>query len=345
MFGWRKKKKDAGRLGRPSFVSRWWDGMLPSTRRLIGRLYLLALAGVLIGGAAFYGMKVMERQVMAGQSGPVPTAMQVVLTDPPAHMPRTLLQQIAAAITPADVPPSSPRLADRVYQLAADNSWIAKVHSAVKRPGGDGRLMIVDVTAEYRTPVAKVQPMKSRQAEWVDAAGVRLPSEQVARYFVPVAATDKAAARQVFFVRRADIPPGWKFYAIHYVTIEGVMTALPPIGRKWEGDDLAEGLKLVQLVDTRKYANQIKAVDVRNFNGRGRRGDSYLNLRAQIAGGPETVVKFGRLPDIRGDWEVPTERKMYNLDTYVSDQKGYLAGTARYVDLRGDQLRFRPNDS
>ena len=56
-------------------------------------------------------------------------------------------------------------------------------------------------------------------------------------------------------------------------------------------------------------------------------------------------MRFGRFPYPNGDWEVPTDRKMYNLDTYVADQRGYLAGTAQYVDLRGDQLRFRPNDS
>jgi hypothetical protein len=303
------------------------------------------MALVVLGGAGYYGMRLMERQVMAGQTAPGASAMRVVLIDPPAQMPLTLLQQIAAALTPADATPSASNLADRVYRLAAENPWIAKVHQAVKHPSADDRTIIVEVKAEYRMPVAKVAPARGQQAEWVDAHGVRLPSEQVARYFVPVAATAKSPARQVFFVRRADIPAGWQFSVIHYVSIEGVMAPMPAVGQKWEGDDLAEGVKLVQLVNTRQYANQMKTVDVRNFNGRVRRGDSYLSLRAQIGTGPETIVKFGRFPDPRGDWEVSTDRKMYNLDTFISDQKGYVAGTARYIDLRGDQLRFRPNES
>lgn len=345
MFGWGKKKKEAGSSNRPSFVARWWEGMSPSSRRLITQAYFLSLACVLMGGAGIYGMKMLERRVIAGQSGPVPTAMQVLLVDPPSSMPATLLMQIAAAITPADANPADADLAQKVFQLAQSNPWISKAHQAQLRPSADARLVVVEVKADYRMLFARVQPMKGSQVEYVDAAGYRLPFDQAARYFVNAPADARRPARQVFFVRRTDIPAGWKYYGIHYITIDGVLAATPAVGQKWEGDDLAEGLRLVRLIGTRKYANQIKTVDVRNYNGRGRRGDSDLCMRAQIGSGPETVVRFGRFPYPNGDWEVPTDRKMYNLDTFVADQRGYLAGTAQYVDLRGDQLRFRPNDS
>lgn len=347
MFGLGKKKKSVAPARKPSALSRWWDNMPASRRRTIGRLYLLAIAAVLLTGGAVYGMKVMERQALAGQLGPVPTSFKVVLAQAPAYIPASLLQQIALSITPADSNPSDQQLAQKVYQLASACPWISKVGQALCRPATDPRIIVVEVQAEFRTPYAKVQCMKSRnaeQVEYVDKDGIVLPSDQAARYFVQAPATADLPARDVFFVRRADIPAGWKFYAIHYITIEGVMAPPPPAGQKWDGDDLAAGLKLVTLVSTRKYANQIKTVDVRNYAGRGRHGDSNLCMRAQIGNGPETIIRFGRFPAATGDWEVPTQRKMYNLDTYVSDQKGYLAGTAQYVDLRGDQLRFRPND-
>ena len=54
------------------------------------------------------------------------------------------------------------------------------------------------------------------------------------------------------------------------------------------------------------------------------------------------VIRFGRFCDPRGDWEIPPERKMYYLDRFVADHGGRLAGAAIYVELREDQLRYRP---
>jgi hypothetical protein len=145
----------------------------------------------------------------------------------------------------------------------------------------------------------------------------------------------------VFFIHRSDVPRPYKAVAIHYMTIDGVASDPPGIGVKWDGPDLSEGLRMVQLLSTRDYANQITTVDVRNFGGAISRNQPHLSLRAKIGDGPETIVKFGRFPDPSGDWEIPTDRKMRYLDLFASENKGKLTGVAAYIDLQGDQLRYR----
>ncbi|MFB3893586.1 MAG: hypothetical protein ACE15C_16355 [Phycisphaerae bacterium] len=330
---------------KPSFISRWWEGMGEQRRGAIVKGYFFIIIALIVAGGVAYIMRNMEHKVMADRTGPVPTAVRVTLADTPPWLAWPLAHQIPQSLVPRDMSPTDPDLPQRVFELAQANPWIKKVHSASRRIGGDPRTVVIEVKADYRMPVAMAVPQSGGPAEYVDAEGIRLPADQVARCFVNVPATKDKPAHQVFFMRRSDIPAGWKVWGIHYIMIEGVAAPPPAVGKKWDSPDLFEGLKMIGIICTRKdeYAGQIQAVDMRNFRGRNNPGQSHICLRAKVGNGPETIIKFGRLPDSGGDCEVPTEVKMRRLDTFVSDQNGQLAGTAAYIDLRNDYLSYRPN--
>ena len=113
----------------------------------------------------------------------------------------------------------------------------------------------------------------------------------------------------------------------------------PGTGKKWDADDLADGLKLAALVCRKTWVNQIATVDVRNYDGRINRQEPFLRLTAKDrATGRSTDIRFGQLQGINAPGEVPTDRKLKYIDTYVTKHNGVLAGLNRFLDLRFDDL-------
>jgi TusA-related sulfurtransferase len=133
-------------------------------------------------------------------------------------------------------------------------------------------------------------------------------------------------------------------YRLHYLDVQGVVCPPPEIGRRWEAPDLDEGLRLVELVMDRDFANQITAVDVRNYNGRISSVEPHLRMYAQIGRGPATDIRWGRFPTPDGtDYVVSPQRKMQYLEGYAADHGGRLAGFNRYLDLRFGELHVSIN--
>ena len=312
------------------------------------RTLFIATLLVGLGLAVVAGMKVLERHVLEGPTGGKPRAVRVIFSRRPAWMPTELERRIAEALVPPAERLDAARLARDVHAAALRNPWIARLDHVLRRRGKDPAVPVVEVSCRFRKPLARV--WLGTEPAYVDREGVRLPGEDVPKWMVLSGAGAPAFARNgsaapgsPYFIAHSDVPPAYRPLEVHYVNILGVRTDPPTVGGRWDGDDLAAGLRLIELLAGRSYANQISAVDVRNHGGRISRSEPFLRMYAQLGQANPTDIRFGRFPAGEGDYVVPPERKLSYLDAYCEDHDGRLAGLNRYLDLRYDELHISLN--
>ena len=336
----RKTKKR--KVSPPAGVSRWWGELGQDRRRNACRRAAWVAVAVVLAGGVVLGMKALERRVLSTPRGGTPVAIRVRLTERPEWMPVTLARRIAESLAPPGADYNDPSLTSAVYRLGGVCPWIRRVDRVHKRPTSDPRVAVVEVTASFRKPVARI--LIEHEYVYVDRDGVRLPAGEVPHWVAAVPGRGDGAGRQVCYIHRDEVPPRFEVKSIHYIVIDGVAGQVPPAGQRWEGDDLAAGLQLIGLVSTRRYANQITVVDVRNHAGRINGNEPHLRMYAQVGRGRPTDIRFGQFPvPGGGDYVVSPERKLRHLDDYVSDHDGLLAGLNSYLDLRYDQLHVSLN--
>ena len=299
----------------------------------------LLAAGVII--VAGIGLKALEYHVLSFEAASS-AAVRVHLADRPGWMPRSLAAEIPHSLAPDGGAANRPDLVERIHAEAMANPWIRRVGRVQKRATADPRVAGVEVLAECHRPVACVQV--GRRYVYVSDSGVRLPDHQVPKYEAIIPARAGTPARRELYVRRHEIPPGVQARPVHYIVIYGVAGGVPAVGQAWPGADLADGVRLVKLVGSRKYASQISVVDVRNQGGRIDPNAPHLRMYAQTARGRSTDSRFGQFPiPGGGDFVVSPERKLSYLDQYVARNGGQLAGINTYLDLRYDQLHVSIN--
>ena len=290
-----------------------------------------------LGAGAGVGLRRLERQVMTNRTIHVPAAIRVQIMATPGWMPVPVAQELSRELTPAGLDFHDEKAASAVFGLGQSSPWVRRMIRVRKRLSDDPRVGLIEVEAEYRQPIAKV--LHDGAEHFVDAQAVRLPAEQVPRWAVRVRPAGEAV-RLVCFVEADELPPAVQAESIHYIAIDGVAAVPPPVGQPWQGQDVAAALRLIRLVCTRPYANQVTVVDVRNHGGRISRSEPQLRMYAQVGRGRRTDIRFGRFPVPEGgDYEVAPERKMSYLDTYAQEKGGLLAGMNEYIDLRFDELR------
>jgi len=276
---------------------------------VVKAIALVAVAA--LGVALLHGMRASLHHDPAYSK----TRARVRLVDVPDWMPADIAQSILADIHLAASGKGSGRcvldagLARDVYDRAAANPWVARVHRVTKH--GDGS---VRVRADYRRPFALVRSaaLPPQRLIVIDADAVVLP--------LPA-----------YRVRRDSL-----------VVIGDVTDPPPPDGKKWDAPDLADGLRLLKLVEPRPYATEITTIDVRNHNGRVSPAEPHLRMYAQIGRGRATDIRFGRFPTA-DDYCVSPQRKLAYLDKYYSDNGQRLSGTNDYLDLRYDSLHVSLN--
>ena len=305
--------------------------------RTLARLVLSV--GAII--AAAVGMRALGHHVLkleAASSAP----LRVRLVDCPVWMPKSLAADISRGLIPAGASASQPDLTERVYARAMASPWIKSVGRVRKRPTADPRVAAVEVLAGYHRVVARVQV--GRGYAYVSDAGVRLPAHEVPKYEAITSPHPDAPPRGESYIRKSDIPSGVWARPVHYILICGVTGAAPPVGKAWHGADLADGVRLENLVNSRKYARQILVVDLRNHNGRIDSNAPHLRMYAQTTRGRSTDIRFGQFPiPGGGDYVVSPQRKLSYIDQYVARNGGRLAGINAYIDLRYDQLHVSIN--
>lgn len=326
----RKEKKT--RTG-PGRLVQWWNGLATERRKEVGRGLLVAVLTAAAVAGTICGLAVLEHRVEAGLCGQVPTTYEVRLMDVPDWMPEALAGQIGYSLG-VDSSFQDDKLTFQVMQAAVSNPWISDVTCVTKRRI-DAQRGLVEVHAQYRRPVAAVQA-RDNLRYYVDADGVRLPEAQAPRYML----LDDNGRPARCFLAYGDVPQSGRIAEIHYITIQGVESWPPEPGQAWNGKDIRDGIRLVQLVNTRSYCNQITVVDVRNHDGRISNSEPHLAMYAQVDQSRLTTIKFGRLPMPDGDYVVLPERKLRHMDQYVATHNGRLAGISEWIELRRDDLHF-----
>jgi len=303
-------------------------------RRMLRRSLVWLVAVVAVAFGTVVGLKNLERRILDGKGGSKTRSVRVVLAERPQWMPTALADEIGKQLLPTDADYRQADLAKRVYELARDNPWIRHVRVAAKRGRNEEKIGVIEVHADFRKPLARVLGPDGYY-RFVDEEGYVLPPLQVPRWVVTVPARDGRQSRQICYISSTDVPGDQRAKSIHYVTVKGVDNPSPGVGRKWPGDDVADGLKLAKLITAKPYGNQIPVTDVHNW--------PLLRMYAQIRTSRRTEILFGRFPQPAGDYVVPTNRKLGYLDTYAAENGGRLAGLNRCLDLRLDQLYVTAN--
>jgi hypothetical protein len=313
----------------------WFRDHVAARGQVMAKLvcWFVFLTAVIVGGAA--GLTALERYARGAQFAAGPVKYTVQLEPIPAWMPATLGRCILEDVTPRGLSFDDPKLCRAVHDQAAKSPWVAQV-TEIRRVRLSEAEGVVRVKAEYRQPIARVA--REGRMYYVDGEGVVLPYSQTPQF----AARDSNGVK--YYIQSEDVPANLNPIRIHYIAVEGVEAPPSAVGSVWPGDDLVQGLRLIRLLSTRPYANQVSVVDVRNHERRISESEPELCVYAQQGHGKATEIRFGRFPHPDGgDWVISPARKMRYLDDYVNDQNGRLAGVHSYIDVRFDELRISLN--
>jgi hypothetical protein len=259
----RTRKKSSStrgsRIARLTAVRDWFREHVASRGQVTARFvcWFVLLAAVVVGGAA--ALTALQRYAEGAQFVGGPVKYTVQLESTPAWMPATLCRYVLEDATPRNLSFDDPSLCRAVHDQAAQSPWIEKI-TEIRRVRQSATRGVVTVRAQYRQPVARVA--REGRVYYVDAEGVVLPYSQTPKF------ASKDANGVKYFIQREGVPANFTPIRIHYIAIEGVEAPPPTVGDKWSGADLAQGLRLVKLLSTRPYANQISVVDVRNHERR-----------------------------------------------------------------------------
>ncbi|MDP9172769.1 MAG: hypothetical protein M3O30_02745 [Planctomycetota bacterium] len=299
-----KSKKSAGGPQKKSSLRNWISDFFgrAGIHILIAVTFVSGLA-ILIRGSQLY-----VSRDLAWPSRP----LKVVLKNRPVWMSDSLAEQIMKSVAPMGLHSAFDHqlLVDTAKALQS-NAWVRQVNQ-VRRVYEDKPGDTLEIDCDFRAPVALV---KWGQYFWlVDGDAVKLP-EQFTMQQLP----------KILFG-----PDGH----INVRIIEGVAHSPTESGRVWPGTDLSGGLELAKLLAGRDCAEEIRTIDVSNFNAR------RAPLEAQIVLGTKygTQVRWGRPPsDPNAFIEVPASVKLANMQSIFDQKKRIDAGQA-WVDLRFDRV-------
>lgn len=195
---------------------------------------------------------------------------------------RHVLPELEARINlHPDTDPYDDRVCPYVAERLVGSSWIEAVRRVSKQ--SDGR---VKVYADFRKPFAMIE--QNGIAYLVDREGVRLPQQWASSG-----------------LNRS----GW-------LAIRGVAARAPNLARRWPGNDVAAGLKLARFlyraeaVGRTPFRDEIRAIDVSNFDGRKNRRAGRLQM---VTINPQSYIHWGLPPGEEYDIEITAEMKLARL--------------------------------
>jgi hypothetical protein len=176
------------------------------------------------------------------------------------------------------------------------SAWIERV-IRVQRTSPTG----LEIVADYRVPVAVVAD--ARGFYLVDHVGRRLPG--IYQYH--------------------ELKP------LGLIPLTGVAAAAPQAGDVWPGGDVQAGLSLAMLVGDQPWVQQVRAIDVTNFQNRADRRRPQLLMLTD-----EGAVRWGRAPGQEGVIEPRADRKLAMLNRVAETYRGPIDAGGRIVDVFTD---------
>lgn len=296
------KRSGAGRAG----AGGAWEPAVAWRIALVA-LWLGGIAALLVGG--YHGRLWLIDHVGEVRADRGETPVRVRLASAPAWFGDARAERLcsAAAAKLSPNPMDHDALAD-ARAVFADSGWVRAVHQLVRRPGGE-----VVARVDFHTPVALVE----------SAAGYHL-----------VAIERHGTAARVIRL------PGT--YAYHEVSnmdlmpVTGAAYPPPPApGEVWRGEDVAAGVALAVRLMREPFAEQVRQVDVANYNGRRDRGRAHLMLKTARG-----AIFWGRAPGNEDPLEPSAAAKIAALRD-LNQRFGSIDNGGQRVDVqRADRVVF-----
>ncbi|MCL2649188.1 MAG: hypothetical protein FWD61_19670 [Phycisphaerales bacterium] len=198
-----------------------------------------------------------------------------------------------------------------------ENAWIKQIAQVRRSIDKIHQTQTIEIDAEYRKPAAWV--LAHGKCYLIDEELMRLPNDYSEAY-------------------RKAIGGGAGLMAI-----TGLHEEAPEVGGRFEGADLAAGMKLAKLLRGKKFAAQIDAIDMNNFNGRKDHNASWIVLNTvwtRPDGGGPRVVLWGRTPGEEKFWGISTAAKMKVLEDIYMKFNRIDAGRD-CVDIQMDHVTVK----
>lgn len=282
--------------------------MSPEARARFKTVVINGFCCTMLATVIGVGFVASQRYVQKIEATDTPPTV-VLAGGPPAWMNPAIASDVLTAAQPTSPSQTTDRktLEGRAQALAK-SPWVRSV-KAVRRTYGNAPGDTIEITADFRTPVALV---RWQDAYWyVDAEGVRLPERfNEAQLHQMLAAGGKPLFR----------------------VIEGVAHFPDDAGKPWPGKDLRAGLELVNLLSDKPYADQITRIDVGNYDGRINANESQINLITRY----DTQVRWGQAPSSSAFFvEQRVDRKLDVLQQ-ACRQTGRVDMNLPWIDLRFD---------
>jgi hypothetical protein len=285
------------------------------------RAFLKAVFFLAFVGSCVYGY-LRTRDHVATNVAFRTTPPRVVLKDRPGWMSDALANKIVRVAAP-DVAHSAfdhtllVNTASLLRNHPDTAPWVRAVKS-VRRAYDTGPGDLIEVDCEFRAPVALV---RWELYFWlIDGDGVLLPEQYTL-----------ADLRKVMYDGNR----------IALRIIEGVASAPPQSGQKWNGPDLAAGIDMVKLLHAKPYADEVERINVTNFAGRQDQREAQLVLITRY----QTQVRWGRPINARDYFVEVTPAQKLEYMARIFQQFGRVDAKHSAVDLRFDRVTYPSADA
>jgi hypothetical protein len=282
----------------------------PRSKWLLHAVGVVLLAGV-VGASIFQGRRYAEAKLLDADRTP-----QIVLKDAPAWMNDDLKARLRQIATPVSSRSALNHdvLVD-ISEILRGEPWVKKVKQ-VRRIYGQRPGDTIEVECDYRQPVALVED--GGYFWMVDADGVKLPERYAKGELARVALADERPKLRV---------------------ITGVAANAPQAGESWTGPDLRAGIELISLLQTRRFATDVAAVDVTNFAGRHDPQQAQIVLHTL----KDFEIRWGRPVSGAKDFfvEVSVDKKLEHLETianYLAKADGTKTIRYPWYDVRREKI-------
>jgi hypothetical protein len=237
---------------------------------------------------------------------------KVVLANRPPWMSDFLADEIIKANQPVGLHSAFDKQLLIDTARALDSSpWIKHVNQ-VRRVYMNAPGDTLEIDCDFRAPAALV---KWGQYFWlVDSQGVKLPERYTADLLPKIL-----------------IGPDGR---MNLRIIDGVSHSPSEAGAVWKGEDLAGGLEMARLVSEMDWADQIRTIDVSNFNSRRDSNEAQIVLVTRFG----TQLRWGRAPSSKDAFvEVAASQKLDAIETIYQEKKRVDAGQP-WIDVRFDRV-------